>query len=195
MQDLVKIPQGKIQELEKTQLSIVKQANDIIVSSADDVRDASVFLKRVKDSIKGIDTFRLSLTKPLHEAKKSLDERFRELTNPLKQAEYEVSSKIVSWKRKEDARIAEIERRRKIQEAHVEKGHEIKTAIEEITMQPNTLNHAQFRKVWVFTVTDFSKIPDKYKVIDRVAVNNAIRNRVRNIEGIKISQEERVAGV
>jgi len=192
---LVKIPTDKVEEFEQTKISVVAQAKEIQVSDANDVRDASVFLKKVKDSIKNIDTFRLSLTKPLHDAKKQLDARFKELTTPLKQAGSEVSRKIVDWKRAEDAKIAELERRRKIQEAHVERGHEAKTEIEEVIQEPNTMGHAQFRKVWVFEITDFSKISDKYKQINKVAVNQAIRNKIRNIEGIKIYQEDRVAGV
>ena len=139
------IPQEKLDLFEGQGKEITTQARNIQVSNADDVRDASEFLKKVKVSIKSIDAFRTSLTKPLYDAKKQLDDRFKELVLPLKQAEAQVKKTIIVWKRAEDARLAEIERRKRIQEAHEAKGHQVKKEIVVPEPEQNTLGKAQFR--------------------------------------------------
>jgi len=48
---------------------------------------------------------------------------------------------------------------------------------------------AHTRKNWTFEVLDFSKVPDQYKVLDRVKVNSAIKAGIREIPGLEIKQE------
>jgi hypothetical protein len=48
---------------------------------------------------------------------------------------------------------------------------------------------ASLRTTWAFEVTDFSQVPDEYKVIDTAAVKNAMSAGIRNIPGIRIFQE------
>jgi len=40
---------------------------------------------------------------------------------------------------------------------------------------------------------DFSKLSDEYKMINNVAINQAIRYGVREIKGLKIYQEEKLS--
>lgn len=49
---------------------------------------------------------------------------------------------------------------------------------------------ASFRKKWTFRVIDLGKVPDKFKVLDEVAINRAIKAAVRNIPGLEIYQKE-----
>jgi hypothetical protein len=45
------------------------------------------------------------------------------------------------------------------------------------------------KKTWAFTVEDFAEVPDEYKVIAPVAVNDAIRAGERTIPGLRIFQK------
>lgn len=60
------------------------------------------------------------------------------------------------------------------------------------TINQSTAN-STVRKVWAFKVTDLSKVPTEYLLINSVAVNKAIKAGVRNIEGLEIYQTSQVA--
>jgi hypothetical protein len=47
-----------------------------------------------------------------------------------------------------------------------------------------------FRKYWVWDILDFSLIPGKYHIIDKVAVNQAVKSGIREIPGIRIYETE-----
>ena len=44
-------------------------------------------------------------------------------------------------------------------------------------------------RTWAFTVEHFAEVPDKYKLIDTVTVNAAIRGGARDIPGLRIFQK------
>jgi hypothetical protein len=46
------------------------------------------------------------------------------------------------------------------------------------------------RKDWVWDVLDISLIPPKYLVVDKVAVNQAVKSGIREIPGIRIYETE-----
>jgi len=104
-----------------------------------------------------------------------------------------LTGKILDWKRAEDDRLAKEEaRRRAIQEAHREAGHEVNAPV--VLERPeNKIGNTQTRKVWTFRVIDQKKVPDMFKVINSVSVNIAIRDGVRQIPGIDIYQEEQLS--
>jgi methyl coenzyme M reductase alpha subunit len=83
-------------------------------------------------------------------------------------------------------------RRRAIQEAHEKAGHQIKAPV--VLERPEAkIGNTQTRKVWTYEVTDFSKVPDDFKVINNVAVNQGIRDGLRNVLGLRIYQEEKLS--
>ena len=49
------------------------------------------------------------------------------------------------------------------------------------------------RQVWSFRVTDISKVPAEFLLINEKAVREAIRSGVREISGISIFSESQVA--
>lgn len=51
---------------------------------------------------------------------------------------------------------------------------------------------ASLRTTWSFVVTDFSLVPDKYKEINRPAINAEIRAGIREIPGIRIYEESKI---
>jgi hypothetical protein len=51
---------------------------------------------------------------------------------------------------------------------------------------------ASLRTTWSFVVTDFSLVPDKYKEINRPAINAEIRAGIREIPGVRIYEESKV---
>ena len=54
-------------------------------------------------------------------------------------------------------------------------------------------NSASFRKLWTFEIVDISKIPVEYLTVNSKAVNDAIKSGVRDIPGLVIREEIKVA--
>ena len=74
-----------------------------------------------------------------------------------------------------------------MQDKREEKGLERKEiAPVEVKVSTNTVT----TKRWTFEVVDESKIPRKYLTVNTVAINQAVRNGVREIDGLNIFQTE-----
>jgi len=186
----VKLITGKLSPNKEEASILLKQADSYVIKSAQDVDSASGFLRKIKDVENRVEAKRLEFTKPLNESLKAINNTFRQVSETLSQARKLLTEKILSWRRQEQEKIAkEEERRRKIQEAHERAGHEVKAPI--ILERPETrIGDTQVRKIWNWEIVDFSKVPDIYKEINRVAINLVIRNGIREISGLNIFQEE-----
>jgi len=191
----MEIPKKDIKAIEKQSLSLLEQANTYLVKSTQDVENASEFLKKIRDTEKMVEEKRLEFTRPLNQSLRAINETFKILQQPLVQARQLITERILLWRKEEMARLArEEERRRKIQEAHAKLGHEVNAPV--VLERPeNKIGNAQVSKVWKFRVVDFSKVPDLYKEINNVAVNQAIREGKREIPGLEIYQEEQLSVV
>jgi len=189
----MKISDKEIQVLEKQVSPLVKQAGSYKINSIESVDKASIFLREVKGAEDNLEAKRLEFTVPLNQSLKAINETFKQLKNPLTEARTLLTEKILTWKRVETEKLDKEEaRRRAIQEAHDRKGHKVSATI--ILKKPeNKIGNTQTRKVWTSKVVDFSKVSDRYKSLDQIAVNQAIRDGIREIEGIKIYQEERLS--
>ena len=184
------IPEKEVKVIEEETSLLLKQADSYVIISAQDVDLASEFLSEVKGLENRIEAKRLEFTKPLNQSLKAINETFKKLSKPLVDARQIVAIRILDWRKVENDRIAkEEERRRKIQDAHERAGHEVKAPII-LEKLEKRMGDTQARKVWNWEIVDFSKVPDIYKEINRVAINQAIRNGVREISGLNIFQEE-----
>jgi len=183
----------EIEVLKKETSPLIEQAQTCIVETSSDVEEASGFLKKISDSLKNIENKRLSFTAPLNQSLNEINLSFRAIRSPLEKARDIVSSKILFWRRKEiERQEKEEERRRKIQEAHAKQGHQVNGPV--ILERPqNTIGNAQARKIWKFEVINFSQVPDNYKELNQVSVNNAIRAGIKEIAGLRIYQEDILA--
>lgn len=190
MEISMEISKGEIQNLEKQVSPLVKQAGSYVINSVESVDEASKFLRQVKDVENGIEKKRLELTAPLNQSLKAINELFRNLKNPLEQARYLLTNKILSWKRAEIERLEKEEaRRRAIQDAHEKAGHQVNAPV--VLERPdNKIGNTQMRKVWKYKIVDFENVPNDYKLINQPAINNAIRSGIRKIQGLDIFQEE-----
>jgi len=183
----------EIQVLEKQASPLIKEAEGYKVASVEDVDKASIFLKKLRDTERMIEAKRLEFTKPLNQSLRAINASFKNVTQPLASARIVLTQKVVTWKTAERERLEKEEaRRRKIQEAHEKKGHEVKAPVV-LEIPENKIGNTQTRKVWKYKVVDFSKIPDDFKSINQVAINQAIRQGVREIKGIEIYQEEQLS--
>lgn len=183
----------EITKIQESISPIVSEAKTYTVTTPEEVDQASLFLKKVTDTLRAVETKRLSFTAPLNQSLKEINSTFKQISAPLEEAKSHISKLIIDWRREEQARIVkEEERRRHIQDAHAEQGHNVNDPVT-MARPDNTIGNASTRKIWRFKITDFSKVPDEFKTINQVAVNMEIRNGKRAIPGLEIYQEETLA--
>ena len=187
------IPQKDIQILEKKVSPMVKVSEDYKIETVEDVDRASTILKGLRDTERTIENKRKEFTQPLNQSLKAINDSFKKITEPLVIARTVLTQRVVDWKIAEREKLEKEEaRRRKIQEAHEAKGHEIKAPV--VLERPEAkIGNTQTRKVWTFELTDFGKLPDDYKIVDMPKVRADIRNGVRDISGLRIYQEEKLS--
>ena len=183
----------EIQVLEDKVSPLVKASQDYKLATVQDVDNASAILKELRDTERTIEEKRQEFVKPLNQSLKAINETFRRIAQPLVNARLVLSRRVLDWKIIETRRIeAEEARRRKIQEAHEKAGHQISAPVV-IERLENKIGNTQTRKVWKFKVVDFSQVPDTFKVLNQVAINEMIRQGIRQIKGLEIYQEEQLS--
>ena len=185
--------QKAIKTLEKQVSPLLLEADKYNITSVEEVDEASLFLKKVRDTERNLEAKRLEFTAPLNQSLKAINDSFKQLKAPLVQARELLTGKILTWKRAENDRLIKEEaRRRAIQEAHEKAGHEVKAPV--VLERPEAkIGNTQTRKVWTYEVTDFSKLPDEFKLVNNVAINQGIRDGLRNVLGLRIYQDERLS--
>lgn len=184
------LPDTDLKAIEDESSLLLKQADSYIIQSTQDVDLASEFLRKLKDAENMIETKRLEFTAPINKSLKAINETFKKLSKPLVDARQRLTEKILTWRRVENDRLAkEEERRRKIQDAHERLGHEVKAPI--ILERPEAkIGNTQIRKIWTWQVTDWEKVPNGYKELNMTAINQAVRDGIREIPGLRIYQKE-----
>ena len=189
----MELTQREIQLIQKQVSPVVRIAESYEVETKENVEEASNYLLKIREVEKAIEAKRLEFTKPINQSLKAINSTFKELSSPLEKARKLLTDKILDWRRKEQERIAAEEAKRMEEVRKLQsKGIEV-PELPTIEKTEATIGKTQARKVWTFMVEDFSKVPDIYKMINNVAVNDAIRNGHRIIQGLKIYQEEILA--
>lgn len=194
--------QVELQEMEKEISPVLIKAEKYAVNNLEDVENASVFLKQIKDMEKIVEDKRLTFTKPLNESLKNINDTFKKMREPLELAREMVTKKILVWKRVENERIAaeQAAARKRQQEEAEARAKEMADGLEPvitvikapITLAPveNKIGNVQTVKRWVYEVVDFSQLPDYFKMVNPVTINNEIKIGTREIKGLRIYQEE-----
>lgn len=177
---------------------VIAKAKSFVIKKEEDVEEASGFLLKINTQLKKIEANRLDLTAPLNQTLSKINAAAKKAKEPLETAKVILSEGILAWRREVQRQIqAEEDRRRKIQEAHEKAGHQVNEPV--ILERPaKTMGNSQAVKIWRWEVTNKSQVPDDYKMIDDVRINQAIRNMQKDgvkemlIPGIRIYQDERL---
>jgi len=190
----------EIQTIQSSGTALIDMANAHMVIDQSQADEANEILTKINFGLKQIEAKRTSFTAPLNQSLKEINASFKKMVEPIKYAKDELTTRLMSWRRQEQARIdaerakavKEEERRRKIQEAHAAKGHVVKEDITPVLKpMPFSVNDTtKVQKRWTYEIEDSSIIPRDYMVVDGPAITRAIRDGVRDIPGVKIFQKE-----
>lgn len=181
--------QTDLQTVKETELSYVESANNQLVDSDADAEVANNMLQGITAGLKQIEAKRKTFTAPLNQSLKEINKTFKDIVTPINDAKASLMSRLMEWRRKEQAQIdaerekavREEERRRKIQEAHAAKGHKVK---EEITPVAKPIpfsvkDTTKTRLTWAYDIEDESKVPREYLEVSRPSITAAVRSGVR----------------
>jgi len=208
---------NKLVEIQTESNRVLDTNQKFIIKGEKSLVEASEALVGIKARIKRSEELRTFFVKPLNDQVKAINDRFKLAVQPLKDAETLISGKIIDYRRKENARIAEerraeeerqrkefeAEQAKKMAEAKKLKGIEKEMAMAEVpqdfTPEVDLKQKKQIitnagtlktRLTWKATVLDEMSVPREFLSVDIVKINQAVRSGVREIAGVKIEQVE-----
>lgn len=195
---------GNEEVTKMTELSgtFLEKAQSAVINTDADVEKASVFLSKIKSAGRQAETMRKAFVKPLNDHVKNINSFFKELTNPVTMAEGIVKDKVLIYRsdqeakrRKEQSKLDReaAARQREADEKAAENEEPEQAVAPVIAKQESKVGAASFKKVWTFQIMDVSKVPVGYKTVNEVRIRQAIMAGVREIEGVRIYQEEQMA--
>ena len=197
----------KMRELVPT---LVDRAIAFKVDSDESYEQGSQVLNYLKTQSSSLDKLRKHFKQPILESGRRIDNFFKELTHPAKEAIELVNDKMSVW-----WRIKEEERQKAIDEARVVESERIKAENERARIQKDMENEGieveeedlpelppavivpeaiqasgtSIRKTWSYAIQDGGKIPRIYLEPSNKLIMQSIHDGVREIPGLNIFQE------
>ena len=190
----------ELQTIQGSGTILIAMANAHTVIDQGQADEANEILTKINHGLKQIEEKRKSFTAPLNQSLKEINASFKKMVEPIKYAKESLTTRLMTWRRQEQARInaerdkavKEEERRRKIQEAHAAKGHKVKEEITPVVKPiPFAVNDTtKVQKRWTHEIEDEASVPREYLMVNGPAITAAVRAGVRDIPGVKIYQKE-----
>lgn len=196
---------------EQNGLELLKKIEDIKVENIEDVKIASDLKKDSVQILKQIDETRLSITKPINDKIKELIELARIASVPAIKARDLASEKIIEYnniqekiarENAEAERLRLAEEKKKQDEIEALKNKEEKTFEEELTLfsqetkveevieeKPVEIVTEKIKGIrtdWKYEIENEDLIPKVFCSADSKKINEAVKNGLRVIPGVKI---------
>lgn len=192
----MEIPTKEV-EVYRSQLSDLEiKANELSIASPEENAIALEFKAKIDKTGKEIKARKEAITKPINASLRMIRELFAPLEDMFNNADTIVGGKLLAYKRKVEE---EVRRKEEQLAARAEKGTmKIETVEKKIAELPKiqktthtSSGQVQFRKVPMMRITDEKLIPDKYWVIDMVALRKDVIGG-ETVPGAEKYYEERV---
>ena len=203
-------PEAKIAEIEKGLVPLEKEAQKIVIKSVEDVTAASAFLAKVKSYANRINEIQAFFVDPYVEQrrvaldnKRKIEAMFAPKITPLNEITTKVKRAISDYTIAEEKKAQAEEARKqairdKANEKRAEEGKgEILTPVKTVERTAPTVKTAEgrttTRKVWKFEVVDSTKVPRQYLDVNESKIRQAVRDGVREVEGVRIYEDVEVS--
>ena len=161
------------------------KANKFKIRNDKDTIKATEFLIFLKTTLKKHEDERLTYTAPLNQSLKAINNTFKKITLPLKEAQDLIKTNILEYRKiQEEKRLLE---ESKLQKKN--KDIKIENISKSIESESGKLTTT---KKWIFEIIDETKIPREYLKVDDNKINDAIKAGERKISGIRIFEEENI---
>lgn len=172
-----------------------------VVNNDEDAKIATNDLAVLAKLKKAIEEKRKEYVGPINEHLKSVNDTFKQFTEPLNEADTVTRQKVLAYRKEQERIRQEQERinqlRLEAAQAEMKLKGELTESVDLVEVKPEQPEHYRTDmgmlgkfKVPKFEVVDFSLVPDEYKTLDTVKVGKVIRAGVRSIPGLRIWEEE-----
>ena len=183
---------------------LLKRANEVELKIDDDIGQTNIIITTIRSLHKAIESARLEKTRPITAEVAKIKAVFDSVITPLKEADTILQQKLMFYRQKRlaeeqakrDAVEKEAQRRANISKAKGGDGT-IKTPVPAPIDNFSHQDTTKVAKVWGFEVTDKTKLPAEYLLVDNVAIRDKMRAAVRaetikelEIPGVKFEQKE-----
>ena len=198
---------------ESFSVEVIATAERFEIKTEADLKSMTDTLSRIKLALKELDTERKSLVAPLNHQVKFINDKYKPLSDALEKARRICEGKAIDYHRAEEERIrkeqSELRRQETLRQKEIErkqaklaaKGIEVKLSeqpTEKITLDApakttvGIYSKMTIKKTPAFRLVDISKVPEKYLLLNEVAVNAAARAGVKTIAGLEWFEKETV---
>jgi len=198
----------KIEEIKKDAKALQIKVQKIKITTDKEVVQATEMLSQVNARAKRIEEIRLSYTKPLNDSLRKINADFKmalapyeEMLKILKRAILDFRAEQEMKRRAEEEKLRKEAERKALAEAKKNRTSQ-KKALENVIVptiekQDSTIHSSsgslKARMVWKHRITDFSKLPDEYKVVNDKAIRSARQGGLMVIPGVEFYQEEELS--
>ena len=194
-------PEMAILSLQSQAQQLLAYAERRVIISDNEAKVSTNDLSIIALAKKALEEKRKEYTTPLNDNLKYINNTFKLVSDPLNQADKITRDKILAYRAEQERKRKEAEEinRQKIElarrEAELNNGEftvDI-TPVEVAPVQPKHINaelgtagQAMIRK---WDVSNFSQVPDEYKMVDSTKIGKVVRAGIPSIPGIKIWEE------
>jgi hypothetical protein len=196
------IDQGVL-SLHEQALKLRTYATETYIDNDTDVRVATNDLSTIAKLKKALEEKRKEYIGPINEHLKFINDAFKTITGPLEEADQITRRKILDYRAAEQKKadeIAEINRLRveaAQREAQLSGTGEISEPVVVIETPPPPVTTIRAdvgtlgtMKIWKWEVTDITKVPAEYLIVDGARLTRVVKAGVRDIPGIRIYSED-----
>ncbi len=191
------------QSLYNEGLKLQRYAESRVIACDQDVKLATDDLSMLAKLKKALDGKRKEYLGPVNFYKNAITEAFRNMVAPFDIADTVTRKKIMDYRaecERKAREIAEINRMREeaaAREANLNGTGEISEPLIIIEVPPVPATTVRTEsgtlgtmKIWKFEVTDITKVPAKYLLVNEALVGKLVRAGERDIPGVRIYSEE-----
>lgn len=192
-------PEIKLAEIAKEVGSIQEQSNAIVITSPEQLQEATVFAAKVKARVDKVEEWRTFFTKPLLDQKKRIDDLFKAQSQPLTMVLTKVKRAMSDYAMAEELKAREEEAKKlKLREAANAKRESagkapiaapVRTVEREAPTVHTEAGKSTRKMVWKAEVVDPNKVPRQYLKVDEAAIRAAVKAGERKIEGVRIYED------
>lgn len=209
--------------LQKDVLSLESKVKSLKIVDEETRKHASFLLTAVNDAIKGAEAKRKTFVDPLNATVKRINAEFKLITDPLtnlksiinneqirdyneqekarKEAEEKARKEAEEKQRKLDARLNKTKNDEHKELLELEKANVDANLNDKLEEAKSSVQRSVFtgvgtttiKKIWTYEVTDLSKVPEEYKMLNETKVGQVVRAGVREIPGIRIYEKPSVS--
>lgn len=167
--------------------TITSRADKIMIKNDKDVVEATEVLAQIKARKDNIEEIRKEFTQPLNQSLRNINSRFKEMIEPLENAERHIKKYILGYRELKAKEWKEQEKKLKKENGKDAFLKPMPTKVESDT------GELRVRKEWKFKITNAELIPRVYLEVNEKLIRRQINDGVRKIPGIKIYQEENLS--